>query len=77
MPNHLLGLLTAAGLSPRIVTQLQSSIAKVLREREMAERMATLGIVLEEKGTADYARFIRDDRDRYAEVVKRLHLEFK
>jgi tripartite-type tricarboxylate transporter receptor subunit TctC len=73
----MLGLLTSAGLSPRIVTQLQSVIAKVLREREMAERMATLGIVLEENGTADYARFIKYDRDRYAEVVKKLHLEIK
>jgi tripartite-type tricarboxylate transporter receptor subunit TctC len=73
----MLGLQTSAGVSPNIVRHLQSATAKILREPEIVERMTTLGIVLEENGTADYARFMRDDRDRYEAVVKNLHLEIR
>jgi tripartite-type tricarboxylate transporter receptor subunit TctC len=73
----MLGLHASAGTSPYIVKRLQSAVGKVLREPEIAERMATLGIVLEENGTADYVRFMKYDLERYEAVVKKLHLEIK
>lgn len=48
--------------------------AKALREPDVAERMMTLGIELQENGTAHYRQFMRDDVARYTEAAKRLNL---
>ena len=45
-------------------------MAKALRERDIAERMANLGMELRENGTEQYARFMREDLERYAAAVK-------
>ena len=73
----MLGLQSSAGVSPAIVARLQSAIAKVLREPEMAERLKTLGIHMAENGTAAYAKFMRDDLDRYSKIVNEFHLQIK
>jgi tripartite-type tricarboxylate transporter receptor subunit TctC len=73
----MLGLQGPAGLSPKVVERLQSAVAKVMREPAMAERMAILGMNLQEDGTANYARFMKDDLDRYAKVIDRLGLKGK
>ena len=73
----MLGLQSSAGVSPLIVAKLQSAIAKVLREPDMAERMKTLGIHMAENGTAAYAKFMQDDLKRYTDVVNEFHLQIK
>jgi tripartite-type tricarboxylate transporter receptor subunit TctC len=73
----MLGLQSAAGVPPEIVARLQSAVAKILRQPEMAERLATLGIHMQENGTAAYAKFMQDDLDRYTKVVNEVHLEIK
>jgi tripartite-type tricarboxylate transporter receptor subunit TctC len=73
----LLGLQSSAGVAPAIVAKLQSAVAKVLREPEMAERMKTLGIHIAENGTAAYAKFMQDDLKRYSDVVNEFHLQIK
>jgi tripartite-type tricarboxylate transporter receptor subunit TctC len=65
-----IGLQAPAGLSRDIVARLQGSIAKIVREREVAERMANLGMELMENGTEHYQRFVREDMERYAQAVK-------
>jgi tripartite-type tricarboxylate transporter receptor subunit TctC len=70
----ILGLQSSAGVSPAIVARLQSAVAKILREPEIAQRMVTLGIHLQENGTAAYAQFMKDDLERYTGVVETLHL---
>lgn len=72
-----IGLLGPAGLTPLIVGRLQSAVAKILREPEIAQRLVTLGIHMEENGTADYVKFMRDDLDRYTAVVNATHLQIK
>lgn len=73
----MLGLQTTAGVTPAIVARLQSAVAKILREPEMTERMVTLGIHLQENGTASYARFMKDDLERYRSVVEAIHMQVK
>jgi tripartite-type tricarboxylate transporter receptor subunit TctC len=73
----MLGLQSSAGVSPAIVAKLQSAIAKILREPDMAERMKTLGIHMAENGTAAYAKFMQDDLKRYTDVVDEFHLQIK
>ena len=65
-----IGLQAPAGLSREIAARLQSAVAKALRERDLAERMANLGMELAENGTEHYARFVREDLERYAAAVK-------
>lgn len=65
-----IGLQAPAGLSRDIVARLQAAVAKALRERDLAERMANLGMELRENGTEHYVRFVREDLERYAAAVK-------
>ena len=73
----MLGLQGPAGMSPQVVERLQSAVAKIIREPAMAERMAMLGMAMQEKGTANYVRFMKDDLDRYAKVIDQLGLKGK
>ena len=61
-----IGLQAPAGTPREVVARLQAAVAKVLREREIAERMANLGMELRENGTEDYVRFVKEDLERYA-----------
>jgi tripartite-type tricarboxylate transporter receptor subunit TctC len=72
-----LGLQSSAGVPAPIVAKLQAAVAKILREGEIAERLKTLGIHLAENGTAAYAKFMRDDLDRYVKIVEEFHLQIK
>ena len=65
-----IGLQAPAGLSRDIAARLQAAVAKALREKDVAERMANLGMELAENGTEHYARFAREDLERYAAAVK-------
>ena len=65
-----IGLQAPAGLPREIVARLQAAVAKALRERDLAERMANLAMELRENGTEHYARFVREDLERYAAAVK-------
>jgi tripartite-type tricarboxylate transporter receptor subunit TctC len=72
-----IGLLGPAGLRTGIVTQLQSAVAKMLREPDIVERMNALGMQMQENGTADYEQFVRDDVARYSGLVKRLGIQIQ
>jgi len=65
-----IGLQAPAGAPREVVTRLQAAVAKILRERETAERMTNLGMELMENGTEHYVRFARQDLERYAQAVK-------
>jgi tripartite-type tricarboxylate transporter receptor subunit TctC len=65
-----IGLQAPAGVPREIVARLQTAVAKALRERDTAERMANLAMELRENGTEHYARFVREDLERYAAAVK-------
>ena len=65
-----IGLQAPAGLSRDIAARLQAAVAKALREKDVAERMANLGMELAENGTEHYTRFAREDLERYGAAVK-------
>jgi tripartite-type tricarboxylate transporter receptor subunit TctC len=65
-----IGLQAPAGLPREVTARLQAAVAKALREPDLAERMANLGMELAENGTDHYARFVRDDLERFAAAVK-------
>ena len=65
-----IGLQAPAGLPRDIAARLQAAVAKALREPDLAERMANLGMDLRENGTESYARFVREDIERYTAAVR-------
>ena len=71
----MMGLHAPGGTSPKIVARLQAEIARSMREPAMAARMAQLGMVMEEKGTASYMAFMKEDMARYDKAVKKLNLQ--
>jgi len=71
----MMGLQTSAGASRELVARLQGAVAKALREPDMVDRMATLGMDLRENGTADYVQFMRDDIERYRSAIKTFKLQ--
>ena len=71
----MMGLHAPAGTSPKIIARLQAEVARLMREGAMAARMAQLGMVMEESGTAHYAAFMREDMARYEQAVRKLNLQ--
>jgi tripartite-type tricarboxylate transporter receptor subunit TctC len=65
-----IGMQGPAGMPREVVKRLQGAVAKALRERDVAERMANLAMDLRENGTEHYARFVKEDLERYAAAVK-------
>jgi tripartite-type tricarboxylate transporter receptor subunit TctC len=65
-----IGLQAPAGTPREVVARLQAAVAKALRERDVAERMANLAMDLRENGTDDYVRFMKEDLERYSAAVK-------
>ena len=72
-----MGLQAPAGTPPAIVARLQRVAASVMREPAIAERMKQLGMVMEERGTADYVAFMKRDLERYAAAARKLDLQIK
>jgi len=73
----MIGLLAPAGAPSVVVGRLQSAVAKIMREPAIAARLVTLGIHMEENGTAAYAKFVEDDLERYTKIVDEFHLQIK
>ncbi len=65
-----IGLQGPAGMPREVVKRLQGAVAKALRERDVAERMANLAMDLRENGTEHYVRFVKEDLERYSAAVK-------
>ena len=64
------GLVAPAGTPPEIVARLHQTITKVLATPEMQERLATAGAELRPGSPAEFGGFIRDEKARWAKVVK-------
>jgi tripartite-type tricarboxylate transporter receptor subunit TctC len=72
-----MGLFAPAGTSPKMVARLQAEIAKVIREPEITARMDQLGMIMQENGTKSYVEFIKQDFERYGDIVRKLDLQTK
>ena len=70
----MIGLQGPAGLPEKVVARLQAEAAKAMRDPGMVERMTQLGMVVQERGTAHYRKFMQDDIELYANAVRKLNL---
>lgn len=71
----MMGLQMSAGAPRDLVARLQAAVAKALREADMVDRMAVLGMDLHENGTEDYVKFMKDDIDRYRTAIRNFKLQ--
>ena len=71
----MMGLQMSAGAPRELVARLQATVAKALREPDMVDRMAVLGMDLHENGTEDYVKFMKDDIDRYRTAIRNFKLQ--
>jgi len=71
----MMGLQMSAGAPRDLVARLQATVAKALREPDMMDRMAVLGMDLHENGTEDYVKFMKDDIDRYRTAIRNFKLQ--
>jgi tripartite-type tricarboxylate transporter receptor subunit TctC len=65
-----IGLQGPAGLNPELVAKLQRAAAKGLRDPDVAQRIANLGMEIVENGTEHYISLVRADFERYAAAAK-------
>ncbi len=64
------GIVAPAGTPPEIVARLHQTITKILATPEMQERLAAAGAELRPGSPAEFGVFIRDEKARWAKVVK-------
>jgi len=64
------GILAPKGTPRAILTQLHADIVQVVRGRDMEERLTKDGAEVIASTPDEFARFIREEIDRYARIVK-------
>ena len=64
------GLAGPAGLPRAVVARLNEAAAHALKDAKVRERMNTLGAVIVGSSPEDFGKFIREDLERWAKVVK-------
>jgi tripartite-type tricarboxylate transporter receptor subunit TctC len=64
------GIVAPAATPPEIVAKLHETVTKILATPEMQERLAANGAETRPGSSAQFAAFIRDEKARWAKVVK-------
>jgi tripartite-type tricarboxylate transporter receptor subunit TctC len=64
------GIAAPAGTPPAVVATLHQTVAKILATPDMQERLAKLGAETRPGSPADFGNFIKNEKARWAKVVK-------
>jgi tripartite-type tricarboxylate transporter receptor subunit TctC len=64
------GIVAPAGTPPEIVAKLHDTVTRILATPEMQERLLTNGAETRPGSPTEFAAFIRDEKARWAKVVK-------
>jgi tripartite-type tricarboxylate transporter receptor subunit TctC len=64
------GIVAPAGTPPEVVKKLHAAVTAVLASPEMAEKLATSGAEVRPQSPEQFGAFIRDEKSRWAKVVK-------
>ncbi len=68
--NSWSGVLAPAGLSPEIVTRLNTEIARIMRQKETRDRLYSFGAEPIDNTPAEFAAYINAEIGKWAKVVK-------
>ncbi len=64
------GIVAPAGTPPEVVNKLHATVTAILATPEMKDRLDKAGAEVRPMSPAQFGAFIRDERDRWAKVVK-------
>ena len=70
------GIVAPAGTPPEVVARLHATVTAILATPEMKERLDKAGAEVRPMSPAQFGGFIRDERDRWAKVVKESGAKF-
>lgn len=69
------GLVAPTGTPPAVIARLSEELNKLLAEREVAEKILTIGPMVEPGGTPNqFAAFLRDEHQRWSQIAKEIGL---
>jgi len=71
------GVLAPAGTPEAILTRLRQKIAGVLKSAELRERLAKQGLEAVGSTPQEYAAHLRDERNRYGDLIKRAGIKLE
>jgi tripartite-type tricarboxylate transporter receptor subunit TctC len=64
------GIVAPAGTPPEVVKRLHATVMAILRTPEMTEKLASSGAEVRAQSPEQFGAFIRDEKARWAKVVK-------
>jgi tripartite-type tricarboxylate transporter receptor subunit TctC len=70
------GIVAPAGTPPEVVAKLHATVTAILATPEMKDRLDKAGAEVRAMSPAQFGAFIRDERDRWAKVVKESGAKF-
>jgi|KBSMisStaDraftv2_1062788.scaffolds.fasta_scaffold111939_3 tripartite-type tricarboxylate transporter receptor subunit TctC len=70
------GIVAPAGTPPEVVARLHATVTAILATPEMKDRLDKAGAEVRAMSPAQFGAFIRDERDRWAKVVKESGAKF-
>lgn len=69
------GLVAPTGTLPAVITRVNEEVNKLLADKEIAERILTIGPMVEAGGSAEqFAGFLREEHQRWSLVAKEIGL---
>ena len=66
-----IGLAGPAGLSPEIVSKLETEVTRIVQQPDVAERITGLGLEISLMQSAQFAAYMEKEGARWGEVVRR------
>ncbi len=71
------GLVAPAAVSTEVISRLHSETVKVLRSKDVRDRIADQGAEIIGNTPAEFAAFIRSERTKYARIVKDANIKIE
>ncbi|MGH8636405.1 MAG: Bug family tripartite tricarboxylate transporter substrate binding protein [Burkholderiales bacterium] len=68
------GMFTRAGVKPEIVERLNTEIVKVLRMPDIRASFAKVGLDAAPTTPAEFTRFLREETDKWARVIREANI---
>ena len=66
-----IGVMVTAGTPKAIVTRLASAVDQAMKAPDVRERLATAGLEVDYRPTGEFTRFLKEQRARYAEIIRK------
>jgi tripartite-type tricarboxylate transporter receptor subunit TctC len=71
------GLVAPANTPPEVVDVLYRETAKILKEPDVVQKLASLGTRADGSSPADFDRFIRSERVKWDRIIKQAHIRME